>query len=164
VPQSWATETPREFITFLSEGQTQPLSPAFIDACKWFSRFIDVKYQTSWSTLILPNVVFPKEEREGSPRPTSALPGRLPTIREPTIPELPSVSPSRETFAIVDHVLTSLARGLQNSNHFALVDVENDLVNDQLVKDDEENERAALHKLVFAFAGWLSKQFILLEF
>jgi hypothetical protein len=117
----------REFIEFLSNGQSR--TTAYLDACDWYVKFIDSKYRTHWRAI------------------QSVVAGVRPD----------ALAPDAHDIAKVDKVLATIAKGLSEKKDFALSDPVDDLINNNLIVDDDTDERASLHQLMFTFLGWLSR-------
>jgi hypothetical protein len=62
-----------------------------------------------------------------------------------------------DAIAKVDTVLATIAISLSEKHNLALASIVDDLVNNNLITDDDMDERAASHQLIFTFLGWLSR-------
>jgi hypothetical protein len=62
-----------------------------------------------------------------------------------------------DAIAKVDVVLRNIAIALSKKQNLALANIVDDLINDNLITDDDTDERAASHQLIFTFLGWLSR-------
>jgi hypothetical protein len=62
-----------------------------------------------------------------------------------------------DAIAKVDFVLATIAIALSEKQNLALATIVDDLINDNLITDDDTDERAASHQLIFTFLGWLSR-------
>lgn len=116
-----------ELIEFLSEGQ--PGTDSFLVACNWYVDFIDSKIRAHWSVI---RRVVAGVEADAS-------------------------SPNADDIAKVDKVLAFIARDFSQKKDFALVEIVNDLINEELIVDNPTDERVGLHQLMFTFVGWLSR-------
>lgn len=117
----------REVIEFLSNGQSRTAS--YLDACDWYVKFIDSKYKAHWRAI------------------RSVVAG----VKEDTL------APDADDTAKVDKVLATIAKGLSEKQDFALSDPVDYLINHNLIIDNDEDERASLHQLMFTLLGWLSR-------
>jgi hypothetical protein len=66
------------------------------------------------------------------------------------------LAPDADDIAKVDKVLATIAKDLSEKEGYALSDI-NELINQNLIVDDDTDDRAALHQLTFSFLGWLSR-------
>jgi hypothetical protein len=63
----------------------------------------------------------------------------------------------KDAIAKVDIVLATIAIALSEKQNLALATILDDLINDNLITDDDMDERAASYQLIFTFLGWLSR-------
>jgi len=68
-----------------------------------------------------------------------------------------ALAPNEDDIAKVDKVLATIAIALSEKQNFALATPVDDLINHEMIIDDDTDERAALHQLMFTFLGWLSR-------
>lgn len=119
---------PSEEREFIKFLSEEPLrTGSYLDACDWYARFIDLKYSAHWRAI-----------RSAVPNIQGAL------------------APDAGDTAKVDKVLAAIAKDLSEKEGYALSDIQ-ELINQNLIIDDDTDEREALYQLMFILLGWLSK-------